>query len=104
MQEITYYSTVSNSNGGYDSPQMVTRNFESETLARLDALEDKWNEDFSLYRITIQLDGIVKINSIFLGKIKCYADLKEDEREKLIAKLNERLGEKKLNKKIGTMK
>lgn len=77
MKEITVYRTYSY--GGTEGKTVEKRTFETEQLARENAKKDTWNDDFSLYRVVVTIDGIICEREEFIGKIICGCD------EKLVA-------------------
>lgn len=73
MKEIYYFRTYSW--GGMEGRTQVIRNFETIELAKEDAINDTWNEAFTLYEIKLTFNGRVVENERFLEKIACGRDL-----------------------------
>ena len=78
MKEIYYFRTYSW--GGMEGRTQVIRNFETIELAKEDAINDTWNEAFTLYEIKLTFNGRVVENERFLEKIakEAFKDIDED--------------------------
>ena len=55
--------------------QVFRRTFETEEIAKANALSDQQHENFSLYQVVIRFDGIVKEKEQYLAKIPCYNEV-----------------------------
>lgn len=85
MKEIIFYRTYSYSND--QDKRLDVREFETESLAKQDALNDKTNIDFNLFQITKIFDGKITEQRKYLGKITCYNDIKAFEEKQNIKKI-----------------
>lgn len=70
MKQIEFYRTYSF--GGGDGRTIVFREFETEELARQNALEDTWNDGFKLYKGVITLNGRITQTETYISHIPCY--------------------------------
>ena len=66
MREIKFYRTYSYSE---DNAKMEIRDFETEELAREDALNDNSNVNFSLFEQTMKFDGNITVVGKFITMI-----------------------------------
>lgn len=75
MKKIEFYRTYSYSD---DKDQnLEIRDFETMELAKEDALSDDDNYFFTLDKIVMVFDGIIKTKVIPIGRIPCKKDLSE---------------------------
>lgn len=59
-----------------DHSQVFQRTFETEELARANALTDPGHDDFSLYKVVFTFNGLVQEEENYLSKVPCYHDIK----------------------------
>lgn len=74
MTTITYFET--RSWGGMEGRDIDVRKFETEKLAREDALKETWNDGFTLYKVEMVFNGTITETATKLGHIKCGRDLR----------------------------
>lgn len=94
MNTVTFYMTESF--GGMEGRDLEERKFKTEGLARLNALNDTWNERFTLYKVTMTFDGAINEKKELIGEIKSGRDIEYlkalrenlDEVEKAIEEIN----------------
>ena len=75
MKKIEFYRTYSYSDN--KDKRVETRDFETMELAKEDALNDSDNYYFTISKITMLFDGIIKTNVKPIGRIPCKKDLSE---------------------------
>lgn len=99
MKQITVYRTYSF--GGMEGRDKEVRTFETESLARTNAMVDTWNDNFSLYRVEIIFDGWVREEETFIATIPCGRDKAAIAYEKdLIAEAEAEIEKLKANKRL----
>lgn len=99
MKEIRMYRTYSY--GGMEGMDLETRTFETIELAKVDAKNDTWNSDFTLYEVILTFNGVITETENFIEKILCGRDIETIERETInIEKAKARIEEHKKNKRI----
>lgn len=74
MTTITYFKT--RSYGGMEGRDIETRKFETEELARENALKETWNDCFTLYKVEMVFNGTITETETKLGRIKCGRDIR----------------------------
>lgn len=85
MKKIEFFRTYSY--GGEEGKTLEKRDFETEILARDDAIKDLHNTDFALYQITMIFDGKITEIKRYLGQIVCGKDLQKFEAKENIKKI-----------------
>ena len=99
MTTITTFKTTSY--GGMEGRTLVERQFETEDMARANAMENWWHEGFTLYETTMVVDGHVTITETLIGEIPCGRDaLRITNAEKAIEEAIARIEEHKANPRI----
>ena len=99
MTTITTFKTTSY--GGMEGRTLVERQFETEDMARANAMENWWDEGFTLYETTMVVDGHVTITETLIGEIPCGRDaLRIANAEKAIEEAVARIEEHKANTRI----
>ena len=99
MTTITTFKTISY--GGMEGRTLVERQFETEDMARANAMEDDWNEGFTLYETTMVVDGHVTTTETLIGEIPCGRDtLRIINAEKAIVEAATRIEAIKANTRI----
>lgn len=73
MKEINFFRTYSL--GGMEGRTKVVRNFETSELAKENAINDNWNDNFELYEVKLTFNGIIIETETFIEKILCGRDL-----------------------------
>ncbi len=73
MKEIKVYRTYSY--GGYEGRDIVKRTFETIELAKANAKNDTWNNNFRLYEVVITFNGVVTEVENFIEEIPCGRDI-----------------------------
>ena len=86
MRQIKFYRTYSY--GGMEGRTVETRDFETEKLARENAIQDEWNTNFYLYEMTMTFDGEIKTEGKIISKIICGREIVEKMKE-MVSKLDE---------------
>ena len=79
MKKIAFYRTYSYNDN--KDKKVETRDFETIDLAKEDALNDDENYFFTLCKIIMTFDGIIKTNKVYLGRIPCKKDLSEKQKK-----------------------
>lgn len=74
MTTITYFKT--RSWGGMEGRDIDVRKFETEELAREDALKETWNDGFTLYKVEMVFNGTITETETKIGNIECGRDLR----------------------------
>lgn len=75
MKKIEFYRTYSYSDN--KDKRVETRDFETIDLAKEDALNDENNYFFTVNKITMIFDGIIKTKVTPIGRILCKKDLSQ---------------------------
>lgn len=73
MREICFFRTYSL--GGMEGRNREIRNFETIELAKENALNDTWNDNFQLYGVKLIFDGKITETETFLENLVCGRDL-----------------------------
>ena len=73
MKQIEFYRTYSYNDN--NNKRVETRDFETIDLAKEDALNDEENYFFTLSKITMIFDGVIKTNVVPMGRIACKREL-----------------------------
>lgn len=99
MREVTFFRTMSL--GGMCGRDVITKNFETEEMAREDAMRDTWNSDYFLYKVTMTFDGIITERKESLGEIPCPRAIQAlKSAQEYIEKMKAEIEIEKNNKKI----
>lgn len=69
MTTIRYYETISY--GGMEGRDIERRKFETEEMARENAMKDTWNDGFSMYEVTMTFNGRITEEKKYMGEIPC---------------------------------
>ena len=99
MREVVFFRLECY--GGMEGKTVVTRNYETEEMAREYAMGNTYNSDFSLYRVTMIFDKTISEKKEYLGRIPCGRDIQMMTRtqERIDRMLNE-IEMQKNNKRI----
>ena len=97
--KIIFYRTYSY--GGMEGKTLEKKDFETEYLAKLNAMSNNWNSDYTLYEVTIEFNGVIKKSEKFLGKIPCGRDIKNSDERQLIVEQYKKAYETTLNDYVG---
>ena len=71
---FTYYKTYSY--GGMEGRTREEDKFETEEIARDYALRNTWNDNYTLYKVDVTLQGRITEEETFLCCIPCGRELK----------------------------
>ena len=69
MKNITFFRTRSYVTYLFDTQE--TRDFETRELAKQNAENDKINEKFHFYKVTMTFNGRIEYQEEYLGEIPC---------------------------------